>query len=294
VKGKLTLQQVALLGLGIMGSGMAANWLKKGFSLTVCNRTRSKAEPLAAQGARIADTPREAAAGADIVVSMVGDDNASRTVWFGENGGLAGAKPGAILVECSTVSPDHVRELADQAQQRGCAFLDSPVSGSRFQAEGGQLILLIGGDSATIEKARPVLEAISRLIHHMGPTGAGATWKLINNMMTATHMITVSEAMVMAEKAGLNMQQIVPLILNGPVGSPVLQGKMPRLAERRYEDTEFALRWMLKDARYALALAEQFGVELKTVAAAAEVYRQATEKGLGDLDFTAAGEALRE
>jgi 3-hydroxyisobutyrate dehydrogenase len=276
-----------------MGSGMAANWLNKGFSLTVYNRTHSKAEPLAAQGARVADTPREAAQGADIVVSMVGDDTASRAVWFGDNGALTGVKPGAILVECSTVTPDHVRDLAGQAQQRGCEFLDSPVSGSRMQAEGGQLILLIGGDSATIAKARPALEAISRLIHHMGPTGAGATWKLINNMMTATHMVTVSEAMVMAEKAGLDMKQIVPLILAGPVGSPVLQGKMPRLAERRYDNTEFALRWMLKDASYALALAEQFGVELKTVVAAAEVYRQATEKGLGDLDFTAAGEVLR-
>ena len=288
------MQQVALLGLGIMGSGMAANWLSKGFSLTVYNRTRSRADPLAAQGARVANTPREAVEGADIVVSMVGDDIASRAVWFGDNGALAGMKAGTILVECSTVTPDHVRELAAQARQRGCEFLDSPVSGSRMQAEGGQLILLIGGDSATIEKARPALEAISRLIHHMGPTGAGATWKIINNMMTATHMITVSEAMVMAEKAGLDMKQIIPLILSGPVGSPVLQGKMPRLAERRYDNTEFALRWMLKDASYALALAEQFGVELKTVAAAAEVYREATEKGLGDLDFTAAGETLRE
>jgi 3-hydroxyisobutyrate dehydrogenase len=288
------MQRVALLGLGIMGSGMAANWLKKGFSLAVYNRTRSKAEALAAQGARVADTPRQAAEDADIIFAMVGDDTASRAVWLGEDGALAGAKPGAILVECSTLTPDWVRELAENAREKGCEFLDAPVTGSKAAAAGGQLNLFVGGEAATLEKARPALEAISKQINHLGAVGTGATWKLIVNMMTAAHLAALAEGVALAEATGFDLQQVAPLILNGPSGSPAVQMKLPRIAERRYDDTDFSLRWMLKDVRYALALAEQSGLRLTTVEATAEVYQQASEKGLLDLDFAAVAEALRE
>ncbi len=287
------MQWVALLGLGIMGSGMAASWLKKGFSLAVYNRTRSKAESLAAQGARVADTPRQAADNAEIIVSMVGDDVASRAVWLGDDGALAGVKPGTILVECSTLTPDWVRELAEYARGRGCEFLDAPVTGSKAAAAGGQLNLFVGAESVTLEKARPALEAISKQINHLGPVGTGATWKLIVNMMTAAHLAVLAEGLALAEKTGFDLQQIAPLILNGPSGSPVIHMKMPRIAEHRYDDTDFSLRWMLKDVRYALALAEQYGLRLPTVEATAEVYAQASEKGLNDQDFAAVAEALR-
>lgn len=287
------MQRVALLGLGIMGSGMAANWLKKGFSLAVYNRTRSKAEPLAAQGARVADTPRQAAEDADIIVAMVGDDTASRAVWLGDDGALAGVKPGAVLVECSTLTPDWVRELAEQARAQGCEFLDAPVTGSKAAAAGGQLNLFVGAEAGTLEKARPALEAISKQINHLGPVGTGATWKLIVNIMTAAHLAALAEGLALAEKNGFDLQQIAPLILNGPSGSPAVQMKLPRIAERRYDDTDFSLRWMLKDVRYALALAEQCGLRLPTTEATAQVYQQASEKGLGDLDFAAVAEALR-
>jgi 3-hydroxyisobutyrate dehydrogenase len=273
---------------------MAANFLKKGFSLAVYNRTRSKAEPFGAQGAHVAGTPRQAAEDAQIIVAMVGDDAASRAVWLGRDGALAGAQPGAVLVECSTLSPDWVRELAEQARARGCGFLDAPVTGSRAAAAGGQLNLFVGGDAATLEKARPALEAISKQINHLGPVGTGATWKLIVNMMTATHMAVLAEGLALAEKAGFDIDQIAPLILNGPSGSPVVHMKMPRLTGRRYDDTDFSLRWMLKDVRYALALAEQCGLRLPTVEATAEVYWRADEKGLADLDFAAVAEALRQ
>lgn len=287
------MQRVALLGLGIMGSGMAANWLSKGFTLAVYNRTRSKAEPFAAQGARVAATPRQAAEDADVIAAMVGDDPASRAVWLGDDGALAGAKPGAILVECSTLTPDWVRELAGLAQARGCQFLDAPVTGSKAAAAGGQLNLFVGGEATTLEKARRALEAISRQINHLGPVAAGATWKLINNMMTAVSLAVISEGLALAERAGFDPQQIAPLILSGPASSPVAQGKMPRLTERRYDDTDFSVRWMRKDMRYALALAEQFGVTLSTVAGAVEVYQKASDKGLDDLDFAAVIEAVR-
>lgn len=287
------MQRIALLGSGIMGAGMAANWLNKGFGLTVYNRTRSKAEPLAAQGAHIADTPRQAAESAALVVAMVGDDEASRAVWTGADGALSGAAPGTILVECSTLTPDWIRELAEQAGTRGCEFLDAPVGGSKAAAASGQLVLFVGGEAATLEKARPALEAIGQKIHHVGPTGAGATWKLINNMMAAVHLAAVSEGVVLAEKAGLNIQQVASLIVNSATASPIVQGKMHRLTERQYDNTDFALRWMHKDTRYALTLAEQFHLPVKTVESAAGIFRRAVEKGLGDMDFAAVIEALR-
>ncbi|HEX5689775.1 MAG TPA: NAD(P)-binding domain-containing protein, partial [Roseiflexaceae bacterium] len=158
--------KVALLGLGTMGAGMADNLLKAGFPLAVYNRTRAKAAPLAAKGARVADTPREAANGADIVIGMVGDDVASRAIWLGEDGALAGAPEGAVMVECSTLSLEWVRQLAAQVAARGMAFLDSPVAGSKDAAEAGQLKLMVGGESAALERARPALEAFSQRIFH--------------------------------------------------------------------------------------------------------------------------------
>ena len=287
------MQRVALLGLGIMGTGMADNWLKKGFGLTVYNRTRSKAEPFAAQGAKVANTPREAAANADIIVAMVGDDPASRAVWAGEDGALAGARPGTILIECSTLSPDWVRELASLAAAKGCEFLDAPVTGSKPQAAAGQLNLFIGGNAATLDKVRPALEAVSAQINHLGPNGAGATWKLINNMMAAVQLVALSEGLALAEKTGIDMQQAVSLITNGASASNIVKGKLPRMIESRYGDTDFSLNWMHKDIRYALALAEQFGVTMNGVAAAETVFKRAHDKGLGDEDMASVYEGVK-
>src|SRR5215831_5878176 len=167
----MTLQNVAILGLGIMGGGMADNLLKAGFPLSVYNRTRAKAEPFAARGARVAATPCQAANEADVILSMIGDDEASRNMWLGDDGALAGAKSGAILVECSTLTPDWVRDLAKQAADRGMQFLDSPVLGSKPAAASGTLRLLVGGEAGVLESARPVLSAISNDIVHLGPVG---------------------------------------------------------------------------------------------------------------------------
>src|ERR1700759_3189823 len=181
------MQRVAILGLGIMGGGMAANWLSKDFEVSVWNRTRAKAEPLAAKGAKIAATPREAATGADFIFAMVADDDASRSVWLGGGGALAGAKSGAIGVESSTLTPGWIHDLAGQAQAKGVGFLDAPVGGSRPAAANGELRFFVGGDHKTYEAARPALGAVGNKMDLLGPVGAGATWKLSNNQSAAGH-----------------------------------------------------------------------------------------------------------
>ncbi len=288
------MQRIALLGLGIMGAGMASNWLDKGFPLSVWNRTRTKAEPFAARGARIADTPREAAADADLIVSIVADDEASRSVWLGDDGALAGAKPGAIAAESSTLSPGWVRELAAAALGKDLSFLDMPVGGSRDAAESGNLILFVGGDAATLTRARPALEAISGTIHHLGGTASGATWKLINNLMVAAQMTAASEGLALAEKAGLDRRQVAAINAVSGTASPVVKMKMPRIAELDFETPDFALRNMAKDIRYAMALAADFGMAPETGKAAAARYEKAMADGHGDRDFSAVFRTVNE
>jgi 3-hydroxyisobutyrate dehydrogenase len=290
---EVDMETVALLGLGVMGSGMAHNLLKAGFPLTVYNRTRAKADALSAKGTRVASTPKEAAGDAQIVISMVGDDSASQAMWLGEDGALAGAQPGAIAIECSTLSLEWVRELAALAARHSLAFLDSPVTGSKDAAEAGELRLLVGGDAEVLERARPALEAVSRRIDLFGPTGSGALVKLINNLMGGVQAVVLAEGLALAERAGLDMEQVLSLIINGAPGSPLVKGKAARMVGRDYADTQFALKWMHKDATYALRAADELGTPMPTLAAAREVYRLARNLGLDDADFAAVVEALR-
>lgn len=286
------MERVALIGLGLMGAGMGHNLLRAGVPLTVYNRTREKAAPLEEAGARVAATPREAAEGADVVLSMVADDAASRAVWLGTDGALGGVREGGLLVEHSTLSTTWVRELAELAGARGCGFLDAPVLGSKPQAEGGELVFLVGGEAAALERARPLFEAMGRRTDHMGPAGSGATMKLINNLMGGVQIAVLAEGLVLAERAGLDLQKVLFVLLNGAPGSPIVKNKAGAIAGRDYE-TLFALRWMHKDLSYALEEAVHQVVPLPTVAAARESYRLAMARGLGDADFSAVAEALR-
>jgi 3-hydroxyisobutyrate dehydrogenase len=286
------MQRVAVLGLGIMGSGMARNLLKAGFPLTVYNRTREKARLLEVEGAHLAATAREAAQNADVVLGMVADDTASRAMWLGPDGALAGVQTGAVVIESSTLTTGWVRELAQTAQARGCAFLDAPVRGSKGQAEAGDLNFLVGGEATVLEQVQPVLEAMGRRIDHLGPVSSGATMKLINNLMGGVQIALLAEGLVLAEQAGLDMEKVVPLLINGAPGSPLVKGKAARIVARDY-NTEFALRWMHKDLGYALDEATQYNVSLATVAAAREIYRMAIARGHADDDFAAVAEALR-
>ena len=286
------MQRVAVLGLGTMGSGMAQNILKAGFPLTVYNRTPAKAEPLAAAGAKFAPTPREAVADADVVIAMVADDDASRALWLGADGALDAARAEATLIESSTLTLRWVHELADTAAARGLAFLDAPVRGSKAQAEGGELQFLVGGSKDALDKVRPVLESMGRRIDILGPSGSGATMKLINNLMSGVQIAVLAEGMLLAERAGLEMDQVVRLLINGAPGSPIVKGKAGRIAARDYP-TDFALRWMHKDLTYALEEAAAHDVAMPTVAAAREIYRLAMARGHADEDFAAVSEALR-
>ena len=281
------MQRVALLGLGTMGAGMAANWLAKGFGLTVWNRTRARTQALADKGARVATTPREAAEGADCVFAMVADDAASRAVWLGDDGALAGAKAGAVVVELSTLTPDWVRELAGHARAKGCAFLDAPVGGSRQAAASGELRLFVGGDAATLDKARPALIAIGSKIDLLGPAGAGATWKLINNQLIAAQVAALGEALDVARKSGFRPVQISSLILNGAASSPIVKMKLPSMLNGDYDEPDFALSLMLKDARYAAALAQSLGAPADLVSSAVKAFARAEAKGLGAKDIAA-------
>lgn len=282
------MQRIALLGLGTMGAGMAGNWLAKGFDLAVWNRTPAKAQALAGKGARLAATPSEAAAGADFVFAIVADDAASRGVWLGADGALAGAKSGAIAVESSTLTPDWVRELGRHAHAMGCGFLDAPVGGSRDAAETGALRFFVGGELATFEAARPALAAVGAKVDLLGPVGAGATWKLINNQLIAAQTAALAEALEVAEKAGFKREQISNLILSGAAASPIVKIKLPRMLEREFEPTDFALHLMLKDARYAADLANSLGAPADMISGAVKTFARAEAKGLGAKDIAAA------
>jgi 3-hydroxyisobutyrate dehydrogenase len=283
----MLMQRVAILGLGIMGGGMAANWLTKGFEVSVWNRTRAKAEPLAAKGAKLAATPRDAAQGVDFIFAMVSDDDASRSVWLGPDGALAGAKSGAIGVESSTLTPDWIRELGEHAHAKGCGFLDAPVGGSRPAADSGELRFFVGGDPQTYEAARPALAAVGSRMDLLGPLGAGATWKLINNQLAAGQIAALAEALAVAKKAGFKDEQISDLILGGAPASPIVKLKLPRMLAQDFEPTDFALNLMLKDARYATALAQSLGLPAGMIEGAVKAFARADAKGLGAKDIAA-------
>jgi len=286
------MQRIAVLGLGIMGGAMAQNLLKAGFEVTVYNRSPEKAAPLEAAGAHVAATPREAAQTVDVVLSMVADDIASRAMWLGDDGALAGVREGQILIESSTLSTAWVRELVSLAQTRDCRFLDAPVAGSKPQVEAGELVFLVGGDADVVSRAQPVFDAMGRRVIHLGPSGSGTTLKLINNLIGGVQIAVLAEGLVLAERAGLDMEQVTSFLTNAAPGSPMVKAKAAVMTQRDYT-TNFALRWMHKDLTYALDEAMYRTVPLPTVAAAREMYRMAMGRGLADQDFAAVAEVLR-
>lgn len=277
---------VAILGLGIMGSGMASRLLSASFPLTVYNRTRDKCAPFASSGAFVASTPRDAASRSEIILSMLADDNASRSAWLGEGGALAGASPGSILVECSTLSLSWVRELDAAASQRGCRFLDAPVTGTKPHAAAGELVFLVGGPAETLDTVRPVLSALGRDVIHLGATGSGALMKLINNFVCGVQAASFAEALSLIDAGKLNRAKAVSILTGGAPGSGILKRMADRIAADDFS-TVFALRWMAKDLAYALDGATARGVSFQTGSAALSVFQRAIEDGYGDEDFSA-------
>jgi 3-hydroxyisobutyrate dehydrogenase len=284
--------RVALIGLGLMGSGMARRLLGAGFPLTVWNRNPERANALAAEGAHVAKTPGEAAARADVVLSMVADDAASRAVWLGERGALAGVARGAVLVESSTLSVGWIEELAREAATHGAELLDAPVTGSKPHAASGELVFLVGGSAAALETARPVLTAMSRAILHVGASGRGALLKLVNNFMCGVQAATLAEALALIERSGLDRTKSLELLTTGAPGSPLVKTLSARMTARDYTPN-FLLRLMAKDLTYALGEGRRHGLSLATVASALEVVDQAVAAGNGEEDFSALVEPLR-
>jgi len=286
-------QHIAFLGLGIMGGGMARRLLVNGFPLTVFNRNAEKSKPFAAEGAHVAATPREAAAQADFIISMVADDNAARSLWLGENGALAGAKSGTICIECSTVTVNWERELAASAAQKKCEFLDAPVTGSKNQAASGELNFLVGGDSAALEKARPVLAAMGKAIVHLGPTGSGALVKLINNFVCGVQVASLAEALAMIERSGLDRAKALEVLSGGAPGSPLFKAVSTRMTTPDFTPN-FLLRLMAKDLGYAIQEGGKLSVELLTAGAALNEFQKAIAAGHGEKDIAAVVEPFRK
>ena len=285
-------QRIALLGVGTMGRGMAANLLKAGFPLTIYNRTRAKAEPLAAHGATIANTPAEAAKGADVVISILADDNASREAWLGKDGALAAMSSGSTIIECGTLSPGWIAELDKQSTERGIGLVEAPVTGSRAQAEAGQLTFLCGTDEVTLDKVRPVLQPMSKAIVHLGPVGSGGQLKLINNFLCAVQVASFAEALAWIERTNLNRDQALEMLKTGAPGSGIFNAMSERMIERTYE-VNFLLRLLNKDVRYAQAAAAEHGVTLTTAATTEKLFDKAEQEGLGEKDMSAVVEVLR-
>jgi len=275
-----------------MGSGMARRLAASGFPLSVYSRNREKAAPFPELGAFVADSPREAAARANIVISMVSDDAASRAVWMGDDGALAGAPSGSVLIESSTLTVGWVKELAAAASERDREFLDAPVTGTKPHAESGQLLFLVGGSASAIEIARPVLSVLGRDIVHLGPTASGALMKLINNFMAAVQAVSFGEALALIQAGGLDVDKALAILGEGAPGSPMVKRVAARVSSGDFTP-HFFLRLMTKDVAYAVEEAKSRGVPLPTAQAALSVFRQAQLDGHSEQDFTAVIQSLK-
>ncbi|GHG74270.1 NAD(P)-dependent oxidoreductase [Streptomyces griseocarneus] len=276
---------VAVIGLGIMGQGMAENLLKHGHTVTVWNRTPHKAAELAGAGATVAATPAEAAARADVVFEVTADDSSSRAVWLGPDGILAGAARNAVLIASATLSVDWIEDLATRCAGQGVTFYDMPLTGGAAAARTGNLVLLAGGDASGLPALRPVFDAIARDVRHFGPAGAGTRFKLILNALQAVHLAGFGEALRLAEAAGLDPNQVGEALLDRP------GGVVTRLAWDSYltppEPLNFSAAWAHKDLTYAARMAEGTGQDRHPLLdGVLSLFAAALAEGRGEEDWS--------
>jgi 3-hydroxyisobutyrate dehydrogenase len=272
-----------------MGSGMANRLLAAGHELVVHNRTPSRAADLVAAGATLAPTPRAAAAGATVVISMVADDQASQSVWLGPDGALAGMAPDAIAVECSTLTVEWVKELAAAAS---VTVVDAPVTGSKKAAAAGELNFIVGGSAEAFARLQPIFAAMGRGAVHVGPTGSGALLKLINNFLCGVQVASLAEAMAWIERGGLDRTQAVGFLTEGSPGSPLVKMLAARMTAADYTPN-FKLALMAKDLRYAHTTAAQSGIDLGSATAALAAFQASIARGDSDCDMASVIERLR-
>jgi 3-hydroxyisobutyrate dehydrogenase-like beta-hydroxyacid dehydrogenase len=280
------MHDVAFIGLGAMGSRMALNLHTAGHKVRGFNRDRDKAKPLAEKGLEIADSIAAAVRGAEFVVSMVSDDLATREVMLGGAGVLGAAAAGTIVIDSSTNTPAMAREVAKAAAAKSCTYLDAPVSGSILQAQGKELVFMVGGDAAAFARAQPLFQAMGRMARHMGASGAGATIKLVNNMLSAAATAALAEAAQAIEAAGLDPAAALEILGEGAAGSRLLKAKLPKMLKRDFSP-QFALELMDKDLRYFLALAQELDRAAPLAALVRNQYQAARLAALGKLDSCA-------
>lgn len=276
--------ELGYVGLGVMGKAIVRRLLDAGHGVTVWNRTREKAEPLLAAGARWADSPREVAEGSEIVFTMVTNTAAVRAVTDGEDGILAALGPGKIYVDMSTASPANARELAKEVAATGAQMLDSPVSGTSITVAQGKASLMVGGTADAFDRARPVLEAIGPRVIHVGPSGSAVTMKIAVNLSLAVQMLAFSEGVLLAEKTGISREKAVEVMLASVIASPMVAYRGP-LVLGHPEEVWFDCHMMQKDMTLALELGRELEVPLPTTAVTNELLSAANGMGIGEHDF---------
>ena len=283
---------VGIAGLGTMGAAMAANLLRAGFPLTVWNRTAERAEPLRAAGAAVAATPRDLAAATDIVVTCLSDTPDVEAVLFGPDGILAGGRQGSLVIDCSTISPSATRGFAARLAERGIGFVDAPVSGGSEGAQKGTLTIMVGGETAAVERAQPILAAIGTTITHMGPIGSGQATKAVNQVIISGTYLGVAEGLVLAMQAGLDVRKVVSALSGGAAQSWVLANRSGRMLENDYP-LGFKVSLHRKDLGIALELAREVGAALPVTGLTAEIENGLVRRGHGADDISAVARAIR-
>ena len=278
--------KIGFIGLGLMGSRMAKNILKHGNSLYVYNRTKEKANSLIESGAVLASSIPELAMHSEVIITMLSEPGVVKETALGENGFLKHLKKHSVWIDCSTVNPSFSKAMAEESKKHEVRFLDAPVSGTILPAEKGELTFLIGGEKNDVEFCLPLFEAMGKKILHVGENGKGTSMKMVINLLLGQAMVAFSEGMLLGESLGISKEQLMEVILGGPVVAPFLSGKKNKLIKNNFE-TEFPLQWMLKDLRLALTSAQENNLTLPLTSSAENVFNLANESGLGEEDFSA-------
>jgi len=278
--------QIGFIGLGIMGSRMAANLVRAGMTVAVYNRTAERARPLAEAGATVAASAADAVREADIAITVLSDPQAVRAVAVGEGGFLPAMRAGSLWVDCSTVDPACVREMAAAAAEHGVRYVDAPVAGSKVPAEKGELLFLAGGDVADVLEAAPLFAVMGKRTIHAGPVGSGSSLKLCNNLMLGAAMLAFGEAVAAGQAMGLDEEVLLEALTTSPVSAPFLALKRDKVRDGDWA-VEFPLKHQHKDLHLLLETAYAAGLPLPLAAAVKERYGDARARGLGDADFSA-------
>lgn len=287
------MKTIGFIGLGTMGLPMAANLLRKGYSLNVYNRTAEKGAELLRQGARAAATPADAARDADVLITMLSNDIALRQTFYDPKGIMEGIHPGMTVIDCSTVSPHMSKTLQVELAEHAVHFLDAPVTGSKPAAENGTLLFMVGGSEEALNEHRDVFAAMGKEVVYMGPSGSGSYTKLAHNTMVGINAIGFIEGMALAAKANLDMDKFYKIVMSGGASSKQAELKGPKLLNRNF-DTQFSMQLMHKDLRLASQLTDQLQLTAPLLGLAKSVYEMGLSKGLGDQDLSAIVQCYEE